>query len=54
MNPFFKQVEYFDFNPGMIRQFREWLRGSGPYAGQTSAGRAGPVVVPARAAADAG
>ena len=34
MNPFFKQVEYFDFNPGMIRQFREWLRGSGPYAGK--------------------
>jgi hypothetical protein len=38
MNPFFKQVEYFDFNPGMIRQFREWLRGSGPYAGQNSPG----------------
>ena len=38
MNPFFKQVAYFDFNPGMIRQFREWLRGSGPYAGQNSPG----------------
>ena len=38
MNPFFKQVEYFDFNPGMIRQFREWLRGSGPYAGHPDPG----------------
>ena len=38
MNPFFKQVEYFDFNPGMIRQFREWLRGSGPYAGHPGPG----------------
>ena len=38
MNPFFKQVEYFDFNPGMIRQFREWLRGSGPYAGHPGQG----------------
>ena len=38
MNPFFKQVEYFDFNPGMIRQFREWLRGSGPYAGRPEPG----------------
>ena len=38
MNPFFKQVEYFDFNPGMIRQFREWLRGGGPYAGHPDPG----------------
>jgi hypothetical protein len=38
MNPFFKQVEYFDFNPGMIRQFREWLQGTGPYAGRPGAG----------------
>jgi len=38
MNPFFKQVEYFDFNPGMIRQFREWLQGAGPYAGKPAAG----------------
>jgi hypothetical protein len=38
MNPFFMQREYFDFNPGMIRQFREWLRGSGPYAGEPDPG----------------
>ena len=38
MNPFFKQVEYFDFNPGMIRQFREWLQGTGPYAGRPGPG----------------
>jgi len=38
MNPFFKQVEYFDFNPGMIRQFREWLQGTGPYAGKPAPG----------------
>ena len=38
MNPFFKQHEYFDFNPGMIRQFRDWLRGSGPYAGHPEPG----------------
>jgi hypothetical protein len=24
-----------DYNPGMLRQFREWLQGTGPY-------RAGP------------
>jgi hypothetical protein len=36
MNPFLRQgghKEIFDYNPGMIRQFREWLQGSGPYAG---------------------
>jgi hypothetical protein len=38
MNPFFSQHEYFDFNPGMIRQFREWLKGSGPYAGKPKPG----------------
>lgn len=38
MNPVFMQHEYFDFNPGMIRQFREWLQGSGPYAGKPGSG----------------
>ncbi len=38
MNPFFEQKEIFDYNPGMILQFREWLRGSGPYAGATMPG----------------
>jgi hypothetical protein len=34
MNPFFQQKEFFDYNPGMLRQFREWLAGSGAYAGR--------------------
>ena len=33
MNPFFNGEQWFDYNPGTIRQFREWLRGAGPYAG---------------------
>jgi hypothetical protein len=33
MNPFFRGQEVFDYNPGMLRQFRDWLRGIGPYAG---------------------
>ena len=33
VNPFFEQREWFDYNPGTLRQFREWLRASGPYAG---------------------
>ena len=37
VNPFFEQREWFDYNPGTLRQFREWLRGSGPYAGQGGA-----------------
>ena len=32
MNPFFQGKALFDYNPGMLRQFREWLRGAGPYA----------------------
>jgi hypothetical protein len=41
MNPFLRQgghSEVFDYNPGMIRQFREWLRGAGPYAGDAAPG----------------
>jgi hypothetical protein len=38
MNPFFEQKEWFDYNPGTLRQFREWLRGAGPYAGKTKGG----------------
>jgi hypothetical protein len=38
MNPFFKEQEIFDYNPGMIRQFREWLAGRGPYAGDGGPG----------------
>ena len=32
MNPFFQGKALFDYNPGMLRQFREWLSGSGAYA----------------------
>ncbi|HET7134699.1 MAG TPA: hypothetical protein VFJ25_02190, partial [Casimicrobiaceae bacterium] len=38
MNPFFRGTQAFDYNPGMLRQFREWLRGSGPYAGRPTDG----------------
>ena len=34
VNPFFEHREWFDYNPGTLRQFREWLRGAGPYAGR--------------------
>ncbi len=33
MNPFFEKLAFFDYNPGMLRQFREWLQGAGPYLG---------------------
>jgi hypothetical protein len=38
MNPFFEQKEWFDYNPGTIKQFRHWLRGTGPYAGHPEPG----------------
>jgi hypothetical protein len=41
MNPFFIQnrvLEIFDYNPGMLKQFRHWLAGSGPYAGKPEPG----------------
>ena len=41
MNPFFQQrgmFKIFDYNPGMLKQFRHWLRGDGPYAGQPEPG----------------
>jgi hypothetical protein len=34
MNPFFEGTQWYDYNPGTLRQFQEWLRGSGPYAGK--------------------
>ena len=34
MNPFLRGKGIFDYNPGMLRQFREWLSTSGPYAGR--------------------
>ena len=41
MNPFFSQnglVEIFDYNPGMLKQFRHWLAGTGPYEGRPESG----------------
>jgi len=38
MNPFLGGGYRYDFNPGMLRQFREWLQGTGPYAGRGGAG----------------
>jgi hypothetical protein len=38
MNPFLRGKEVFDYNPGMLRQFREWLQVAGPYAGRPTDG----------------
>lgn len=38
MNPFVKNGNIYDYNPGMLRQFREWLAGTGPYAGKPEPG----------------
>ena len=35
MNPFPSHGNWFDYNPGMLKQFRHWLAGSGPYAGKS-------------------
>jgi hypothetical protein len=34
VNPFFEGAQWYDYNPATLRQFRHWLRGDGPYAGQ--------------------
>ena len=34
LNPFFEEKQWYDYNPGTIRQFRHWLAGTGPYAGK--------------------
>ena len=34
VNPFFEGEQWYDYNPQTLRQFRHWLRGDGPYAGQ--------------------
>jgi hypothetical protein len=36
LNPFFEEKQWYDYNPGTLRQFREWLAGTGPYAGKSS------------------
>lgn len=38
MNPFFEGAQWYDYNPGTLRQFREWLRGTGPYSGRPADG----------------
>jgi hypothetical protein len=38
MNPFVKNGNIYDYNPGMLRQFREWLSGTGPYASRPEQG----------------
>ena len=38
MNPFFAGAQWFDYNPGMLKQFRQWLAGAGPYAGAPEPG----------------
>ena len=38
MNPFLGGGFRFDYSPGMLRQFREWLQGTGPYAGRGGPG----------------
>src|SRR4029453_3904241 len=42
MNPFFAEKQWYDYNPGTLRQFREWLAGTGPYAGHSP--RGGPAL----------
>jgi hypothetical protein len=38
LNPFFDEKQWYDYNPGTLKQFREWLRGGGPYAGKPPPG----------------
>lgn len=38
LNPFFDTKQWYDYNPGSLRQFREWLQGTGPYAGPAHSG----------------
>ncbi len=38
VNPFFEGAQWYDYNPATLRQFRHWLRGDGPYAGEGGAG----------------
>jgi hypothetical protein len=32
---FWRETQWYDYNPGTLKQFRHWLAGSGPYAGVT-------------------
>jgi len=37
VNPFFAEAQWYDYNPGTLRQFRHWLAGTGPYRGDCEA-----------------
>ncbi|TRX74877.1 hypothetical protein [Pseudomonas mangiferae] len=47
LNPFFSRKAWFDYNPGAVQQFREWLSASGPYAegGPLAAYRRAPITL---------
>lgn len=38
INPFFSEAQWYDYNPGTLRQFRHWLAGTGPYVGASLPG----------------
>lgn len=38
INPFFSEAQWYDYNPGTLRQFRHWLAGTGPYTGASLPG----------------
>jgi hypothetical protein len=38
MVPFFEMKQWYDYNPGTLRQFRHWLAGTGPYRGESGRG----------------
>ena len=38
LNPFFGEAQWYDYNPGTLKQFRHWLAGTGPYAGVAEPG----------------
>jgi hypothetical protein len=38
LNPFFDEAQWYDYNPGTLRQFRCWLAASGPYSGESEPG----------------
>ncbi len=49
VNPFFEGKQWYDYNPQTLRQFRDWLRGTGPYA--NAGGPAFPISPPIAARA---
>ena len=37
VNPFFEGRQWYDYNPGTLKQFRHWLAATGPYGGVSDA-----------------